>query len=121
MIEKLPSKNELIESKRAERLRQRLSAFAQHIEEHCKLEPHALLKCDEASPDLLNPSQVTDYLGISPKTLANLRTIGTGPEYCKIGSRIFYRHADVLQYRRARQFKNTSQYRSGPDNGGLEQ
>ena len=114
-------KNKNAKSKRGSLLKRRLSAFARHVEKHLKLRRGSLLNQSTDENELLKPGQVTDYLGISPKTLANLRSMGTGPRYCKIGSRIFYRHADVLQYRRARQFKNTSQYRSGPQNGGLEQ
>ena len=39
---------------------------------------------------------------ISPKTLANWRTKGIGPKWTKIGGRVVYALADVLEYERSR-------------------
>lgn len=48
-----------------------------------------------ARPDgRLDPSNAATYLGLSAKTLANMRTLGTGPRFIKRG-RIFYRIADL--------------------------
>jgi hypothetical protein len=48
-----------------------------------------------ARPDgRLDPINAAAYLGLSPKTLANMRTLGTGPRFIKRG-RIFYRIADL--------------------------
>lgn len=46
-----------------------------------------------AYPDgRLDPVSAAVYLGLSPKTLAQMRTKGTGPEFVRVGGKkIFYR------------------------------
>ncbi|AIT60483.1 MerR family transcriptional regulator [Corynebacterium doosanense CAU 212 = DSM 45436] len=50
----------------------------------------------------LRPSEAGAVLGLSPKTLANWRSQGTGPAYARVGDRITYRLSDLLAYRSAR-------------------
>lgn len=38
----------------------------------------------------LKPVDAANYLGVAESTLACWRSIGKGPKYLKIGSRIFY-------------------------------
>lgn len=53
---------------------------------------------DQPHRDLLTPTQLADRWGVSTGHLANLRHHGEGISYLKIGSRIAYRHADVVAY-----------------------
>lgn len=48
--------------------------------------------------ELLTPAELADRWGVSVGHLANLRALGRGLNYLKIGSRIAYRVADVLAY-----------------------
>ena len=48
--------------------------------------------------ELLTPAQLADRWGVSIGHLANLRHHGEGIGYLKIGSRIAYRLADVVDY-----------------------
>ncbi|GAB5388408.1 MAG: hypothetical protein Alpg2KO_13760 [Alphaproteobacteria bacterium] len=59
---------------------------------------------------LLDQHQTAKYLALSPKTLANWRTQGKGPEYHKIGGRIRYRQSDLDAYVNRCRYANTSQY-----------
>lgn len=38
----------------------------------------------------MDPTNSAAYLGLDEKTLANYRSRGTGPEFVKVGGRIFY-------------------------------
>lgn len=48
--------------------------------------------------DLLTPPEAASWLRISLKTLANWRSAGTGPAWVKLGSRVAYRRAAVVDY-----------------------
>lgn len=58
----------------------------------------------------LTPDElVSRYKGnISVKTLANWRTKGGGPDYVKIGGKIMYSLASVLEWERRRTFASTA-------------
>lgn len=43
----------------------------------------------------LNPSEAAEYLRLSPRTLANWRCLGIGPEFERVGRSVRYR-LDVL-------------------------
>jgi predicted DNA-binding transcriptional regulator AlpA len=45
-----------------------------------------------------NAEQVAIELGVSPKTLANWRSSGTGPSYFKLGKTIRYDSDDVWDW-----------------------
>lgn len=47
---------------------------------------------------LINGKQAAEILGLSPRTLANMRIQGDGPEYVKIGTAIRYRISDIYAY-----------------------
>lgn len=54
---------------------------------------------DEDLPVLLTPAAVANLLGVSERTLKNLRYYGGGPDWVKIGERLVrYRAEDVLEY-----------------------
>lgn len=44
---------------------------------------------------LAKPAEVADYLGTTPAHLANLRYLGKGPAWVKLGRSVRYRWADV--------------------------
>ena len=52
-----------------------------------------------APSDLLTPEQVADFLGMSPRTLSAWRYKRRGgPAWCKCGSLVRYRKADVITW-----------------------
>ncbi len=66
----------------------------------------------------MSPQQAADYVGCSMKTLAMKRCTGTGPEFVKVGGRIFYYQADLdLWINRHGKLKTTAQARLKPVNG----
>lgn len=71
-------------------------------------------KPKKRSPALLNSRQAGKLLGLSPKTLANWRVQGFGPEYRKIGGRCLYQRQDVMKFRRSCRATSTSAYTRGP-------
>lgn len=52
------------------------------------------------------------YLGVSPKSLAVLRSIGGGPAYFKLGKRCFYKLDDLQAWVAARRATSTADYRA---------
>jgi len=47
-------------------------------------------------------------MGVRPKTLANWRSLGTGPAFFKLGNRVVYDDADVDAWLAARKRSSTS-------------
>jgi len=57
----------------------------------------------------LTPSEAAAFLAVNPKTLANWRVSGKGPDFLKYGQRMVrYRFADLVAWRDARIRKSTS-------------
>ena len=54
--------------------------------------------------DLMTPEQLAArYVDkITVRTLANWRSSGNGPNYTKVGSRVFYRLTDVVEWEQHR-------------------
>jgi hypothetical protein len=52
----------------------------------------------EGLPELANSAQVAKYLHVTEAGLAQLRFRGAGPRFIKVGRRVLYRWADVLEY-----------------------
>lgn len=97
-----------------------LAQLARKLERAQKLPPQSLLKSSAAKPRLLTPDQTSELVGLSVKTLANLRSSGMADlPYCKHGSRIFYCRSDVLKYRKARKFYSTSEYPQLQEGGAI--
>lgn len=69
----------------------------------------ATAECEYLSPDEVSAR----YNGrISVRTLANWRSSGTsGPPFTKIGGRILYPKAKLLEWEQKRTVSNTSDYR----------
>jgi predicted DNA-binding transcriptional regulator AlpA len=57
---------------------------------------------------LLDTKQAASRLHLARQTLAVFRLKGNGPEYIKLGSRVFYFEADVDAFITARRRKSTS-------------
>jgi predicted site-specific integrase-resolvase len=48
----------------------------------------------------LNPEQAANILHISKATLANWRSLRTGPNYIKIGNRCIYKRSEIERFLR---------------------
>lgn len=65
------------------------------------LRPHAVPPDPSA---WLTTSEAAAVLGLNPKTLANTRSLGSGPCFHKIGGKVWYRGQDILTYQRRRRY-----------------
>ncbi|GAA0584165.1 helix-turn-helix domain-containing protein [Rhizomicrobium electricum] len=63
----------------------------------------------------LNTGQAAHYLGLSPRTLERMRTLGCGPAYCKHGNSVRYLIVD-LDIWSAEQRRNSTSNNPGGDN-----
>jgi len=63
----------------------------------------------------LTTKEAANQLRISPRTLNNARSTGTGIviDFCKIGSRIFYSQSDVESYIRQNIYRHTGEINKG--------
>lgn len=57
----------------------------------------------------LDQCQAATFLRISERTLERLRCHGDGPKFCKLGRRVAYRQADLLEWAEARVFASTTE------------
>lgn len=46
----------------------------------------------------LNAAEAAEFLGYSTKTMSNMRGVSTGPDWYKIGGRVWYDLADLVAY-----------------------
>jgi hypothetical protein len=62
--------------------------------------------------EYITPAELVErYQGrITTRTLANWRSLGVSPPYTKIGGRILYRLADILEWEKKRTVTGTHQY-----------
>jgi hypothetical protein len=65
------------------------------------LRPSAVLPDPNA---WLTTQETAGALGLTPKTLANMRALGNGPCFHKIGGKVWYRGQDILAYQRRRRY-----------------
>lgn len=49
-------------------------------------------------PRYLTPTEASDYLGLSKGTLANMRSLGTGPSYVRRGRVVRYAEGDIVAW-----------------------
>ncbi|MGA3887658.1 helix-turn-helix domain-containing protein [Ralstonia nicotianae] len=63
----------------------------------------------------LTPQEVSQRYGgrISPRTLANWRSAGTGPRFLRLGGRILYALNDLAAWEARRTVTSTSEYSAG--------
>jgi hypothetical protein len=65
---------------------------------------------DGAPHRLMTPVAAAEYLGgIAKQTLAKWRCLGGGPEFVRVGSRIFYEHRALDAWLDARRRTSTSE------------
>ncbi|WP_229052593.1 AlpA family transcriptional regulator [Aeromicrobium sp. Leaf350] len=57
---------------------------------------------------LLSPGYLAEHLGVSEGQLAQMRYLGTGPTYVKVGTRVRYALADVEEWLRGHRRTQTS-------------
>lgn len=63
--------------------------------------------------ELLTPAQVAEELQLTPSTLANWRSAGTGPDYVKLGTpgthgkSVRYRRCDVAEWIKSRRVQTS--------------
>ena len=62
------------------------------------------------SQPLMNTRQAATYVGLSPRTMEDLRTKGGGSVYRRLGKRVFYRLEDLDAWIDVRSYKSTSEY-----------
>lgn len=53
---------------------------------------------DEKEERLVIPEVIANHLGVSSGQLAQMRYLGTGPEFIKIGSRVRYKMSAVVAW-----------------------
>lgn len=58
----------------------------------------------------LQPSKAAKHLGISEGTLARMRVSGGGPQYIKLGGKIFYDTRDLDRWIESNKFNSTADY-----------
>jgi Helix-turn-helix domain len=58
---------------------------------------------------LLDPVEASDYLRMARQTLARWRCHGLGPQFVRIGGRIFYDRADLDAFIRDNKFGSTAE------------
>ena len=59
-------------------------------------------------PGLLTPRQLAARWGMSEKTLDSWRTLGTGPTYLKLGSRVMYPLTSIAEHEQGRMRRCTA-------------
>lgn len=50
---------------------------------------------NQRKPQLLTTDEAAEYLRLKPHTLENMRWLGNGPYFRKLGGRVFYHRADL--------------------------
>lgn len=63
---------------------------------------------DSRARPLATPEQVAEYLSTTKGTLAQMRYLGTGPAFVKLGKAVRYRWEDVDAWVEAQRYAQTS-------------
>jgi len=71
---------------------------------------HDSLKPDSPAERLLSVPRAADYLSLSKNKLDSWRLTGGGPEFVRLGRRIFYRRSSLDQFITAHTYAHTSGY-----------
>jgi len=58
----------------------------------------------------LRPPKAAKYLGIGEGTLAQMRVSGGGPQYIKLGGRVFYDTRDLDRWIESNKYTSTAEY-----------
>ena len=56
------------------------------------------LAAERIFADRMREPDAAAYIGVAPKTLANWRSAGKGPRFCRLGRVIVYQKNDLDQY-----------------------
>lgn len=105
-----------VERKRAARISKAMNCFVNAVNKHENTKLKVIKK--RPSRKLITAKHAGRLLGLSPKTLANWRNLGSGPTFHKLGGKCLYSRQDVLSFARDRKFASTSAYSALPQNGG---
>ncbi len=65
-----------------------------------------------ASPKLESVSQAAERLGVSVSFMNKMRLVGGGPRFIKLGARVCYDPADLLDWLEAQKRCSTSEIRA---------
>ena len=57
----------------------------------------------------MSEAELSEYWGVKRKTLAKWRSLGNGPLYLKIGSKIHYLREGIEEYERNRTFRGSGE------------
>ncbi len=74
---------------------------------HTPTSARPILRPDPVPPEpaaWLTPEETSSSIGVTPKTLANMRCQGKGPCFHKFGGKVWYLGKDILTYRRRRRY-----------------
>ncbi len=63
---------------------------------------------------LYAPPAAGGYISTAPNTMAGWRSLGTGPTFCKIGGRVYYRKSDLDDWIASRRVSSTAEARALP-------
>lgn len=76
---------------------------------------------EPSGKNMVTAQKIADMFGISESTLSNLRSQRNGPEFYKVGGRVFYKPDDVEDYIRSRRVRTAERRRppipAGPPPG----
>lgn len=61
----------------------------------------------------LDTDETANALGLKPKTLANMRSLGTGPVFHKLGGKVWYLGGDIIRYRCDRRYRASGERDEG--------
>jgi hypothetical protein len=59
----------------------------------------------DLSEEYLTPEAAEREIGIPKKSLANLRHLRRGPDYLKVGARVFYIRKDLHEYMKSKKVR----------------
>lgn len=57
----------------------------------------------------MTESELSEYWGVKRKTLSKWRSLGNGPLYIKIGSKIYYPREGIEEYEKNRTFRGSGE------------
>jgi len=56
---------------------------------------------------MLTTDETATFLGVQPKTLANQRSLGTGPAFHKWCGKVWYSGQDIIAYRNRHRYRGS--------------
>lgn len=120
MTKRNPTKTKRTASQSKTRIIAAIQTFTEGVAQIYDFKPELALRSKRRPRQLLTAKQAGTLLGVAPKTLANWRTLGTGPKFHKTGGKILYLRRDLVAFARSRKVSSTSAYTPMPLHGGSE-